>query len=151
MTDREIYDNFMVQYKNYPKELFSLVASQRDLFSTNIEDENYNLGTMKKDDDIGLSPNIAVINAYSFEKSFNDYVQNHPQMSEMEAKARVVFDFLNEHGVRIKFELNKNDSLFKDDNGNNITRENFYANAVYNNGLTNTNFFDRHVGEIQIL
>ena len=147
-----MYDNFMTQYQNYPKELFSLIAGSRDSFPTNIEDENYNLGTMRKDDDIGLSSNLAVVNAHSFEKAFNNYINNNPQMSECEAKARVVFDFLNEHGVKnFSYELNKGDSLFKDDNGNDVTRENFYANAVYKNALTNTNFFDRNVGDIQIL
>ncbi len=152
MSIDEIYDKFIEQYKDYPQQLSELIASQRHLLPQNHEDENYNLGTMKRDDDIGLSSNIAIINAHSFEKSFNDYRQNNPQMPEMEAKARVVFDFLNEHGVNnFSYEQNKDDVLFKDDKGNTITRENFYANAVYNNALTNTNFFDRNVGHIQLL
>ena len=69
MSSSNMYDNFMTQYQNYPKELFSLIAGSRDSFPTNIEDENYNLGTMRKDDDIGLSSNLAVVNAHSFEKA----------------------------------------------------------------------------------
>lgn len=152
MDANDIYDNFIAQYGDYPQELFSLAAQHRNSFSTNIEDENYNSGTMKKDDDIGLSSNIAVINAHSFEKSFNDYIQSNPQMSETEAKARVVFDFLNQHGVNtFSYEQHKDDVLFEADNGDIITRENFYANAIYNNALTNTNFFDRNIGNIQLL
>lgn len=152
MMENDAYDDFMAKYQDYPRELFSLTESLRNSLPVNLEDENYNLGTMQKDDDIGLSSNIAVINAHSFEKSFNDYIQNYPQMPETEAKARVVFDFLNNHGVdNFSYEQNKDDFLFKDDNGNDVTRENFYANAVYKNALTNTNFFDRNVGNIQIL
>ena len=152
MMENDAYDDFMAKYQDYPRELFSLTESLRNSLPVNLEDENYNLGTMQKDDDIGLSSNIAVINAHSFEKSFNDYIQNYPQMPETEAKARVVFDFLNNHGVdNFSYERNKDDFLFKDDNGNDVTRENFYANTVYKNALTNTNFFDRNVGNIQIL
>lgn len=47
-------------------------------------------------------------------------------MSETEAKARVVFDFLNKHGVYdFSYEQNKNDFLFNDDEGKPVTRENF--------------------------
>ncbi len=147
-----IYDNFIAQYQDYPKKLFFLIADQQDLFSTNIEDENYNLGTMKKDDDIVLSPNIAVINAHSFEEAFNNYRQDNPQMSDTEIKAHVVFDFLREHNVdKFSYEQNKDDFLYKDDKGNNVTREKFYANEIYNKALTNTNFFDRNIGDIQLL
>ena len=107
-----IYDDFIAQYQNYPQELLSLVEGQRALLPINGEDENYNLGTMQKDADIGLSSNLAVINAHSFEKSFDEYKKNYPQMSETEAKARVVFDFLNTHGVNdLSYEHNKDDFL----------------------------------------
>ena len=152
MMENSVYDDFMTQYQNYPQELLSLIEGQRALLPINVEDENYNLGTMQKDTDIGLSSNLAVINAHSFEKSFADYKKNYPQMSETEAKARVVFDFLNAHGVNdLSYEQNKDDFLFKDNNGNNVSRENFYAAQVYKNALSNTNFFDRNVGNIQVL
>ncbi len=152
MTVNNIYDDFMAQYQNYPQKLLSLVEGQRALLPINVEDENYNLGTMQKDEDIGLSSNLAVINAHSFEKSFDDYKKNYPQMSETEAKARVVFDFLNTHGVNdLSYEQNKDDFLYKDKNGNDVSRENFYATQVYKNALTNTTFFDRNVGNIQVL
>ena len=152
MSDKEIYDNFLKTYQDYPKELFSLIEELRPFLPANIEDENYNLGTMEKDKDLGLSSNMAIINAHSFEKSLNIYKEQNPQMPDTEAKARVVFDFLNEHGVdNLFYEKNKDDILFRDNSGNSITREQFYANAIYNNALTNTNFFDRNVGNIQIL
>ena len=127
LDEDKIYDDFMNKYENYPKELFSLVSALRPLLPPNTEDKNYNLGTMKKDDDLGLSPNIAVINAHSFEKSFNDYKQNNPEMSETEIKARVVFDFLKQHMVPFSYEKNKDDFLFNDGNGNSVNREQFYA------------------------
>lgn len=151
LDEDKIYDDFMNKYENYPKELFSLVSALRPLLPPNTEDKNYNLGTMKKDDDLGLSPNIAVINAHSFEKSFNDYKQNNPEMSETEIKARVVFDFLKQHMVPFSYEKNKDDFLFNDGNGNSVNREQFYAYAIYNNALTNTNFFDRNIGNVQIM
>ena len=145
------YDDFINKYENYPKELFSLVASQRPFLSVNTEDENYNFGTMKKRGDLGLSPNIAVINAHVFENSFDDYKQKNPEMSETEIKARVVFDFLKQHGVQLSYEQNKDDFLFNDNKGNPINREKFYADAIYDSALKNTNFFDRNVGDIQIM
>lgn len=152
MSDKEIYDSFLKTYQDYPKELFSLIEELRPFLPANIEDENYNLGTMEKDKDLVLSSNMAIINAHSFEKSLNIYKEQNPQMPDTEAKARVVFDFLNEHGVdNLFYEKNKDDILFRDNSGNSITREQFYANAIYNNALTNTNFFDRNVGNIQIL
>lgn len=152
MTDADrIYDNFINNYGDYPKELFSLVSEQRPFLPANKEDENYNLGTMKKRGNLGLSSNIAVINAHIFEKSFNDYKQNNPEMNEIEIKARVVFDFLKQHGVQLSYEQNKDDFLFNDGNGNPINREQFYANVIYTHALTNTNFFDRNVGDIQIM
>ena len=99
MSDKEIYDSFLKTYQDYPKELFSLIEELRPFLPANIEDENYNLGTMEKDKDLGLSSNMAIINAHSFEKSLNIYKEQNPQMPDTEAKARVVFDFLNEHGV----------------------------------------------------
>ena len=151
MNADKVYDDFIDKYENYPKELFSLVSALRPFLPANKEDENYNLGTMKKRGNLGLSSNIAVINAHIFEKSFNDYKQNNPEMSEIEIKARVVFDFLKQHGIEFSYEQNKDDFLFNDGNGNPINREQFYANVVYANALTNTNFFDRNVGDIQIM
>lgn len=151
MVANKVYDNFINQYQDYPKQLFSLISAQQTFLPANTEDENYNLGTMKKDDDIGLSSNIAVINAHTFQQAFSDYRQKDPQMSETEIKARVVFDFLTQHGVPFSYEKNKDDFLFKDEKGNDVTRENFYANAIYGNTQTNTNFFDRNIGNIQIL
>src|SRR5574344_1710363 len=151
VLQEEIYDNFIESYKNYPKELVSVIADQRALLPTNIEDENYNLGTMQKDTDIGLSSNIAVINAHSFEQAFEYYRKNYHDMPDAEIKAKVVFDFLKQHGANFSYEQNKDDFLFKGDNGKDITRENFYANVIYKQALLNTNFFDRNIGNMQIL
>lgn len=151
MGQGQIYYDFIEQYKSYPKELFALVASERPYLSQNIEDENYNLGTMQRYKDRNISSNIAIASALSFSRAFNDYKQNNLDMSETEIKARVVFDFLNEYGVNYSYEKNKDDILFADEKGTNITREQFYANAIYINALTNTNFFDNNIGNMQIL
>ncbi len=150
-TQKDIYNKFMEEYGDYPKKLFALIDSvKKDLPETE-EDENYNAGCMQKDADIGLSSNVAVINAYSFEKAFDDYRQRKSDMPETEIKARVVFDFLSQHGVDFSYERNKNDFLFKDEQGKDVTREMFYANSIYKNALCNTNFFDRNVGNVQLL
>ena len=150
MDEINIYNSFLEQYQDYPKELFSLVEKIRPQLPKSNEDENYNFGTNEKDKDIGLSSNIAVINAHTFEKSFDDYKKQNPLMSDIEAKARVVFDFLSQHGISFTYENNKDDVLFQD-NGKDVIRENFYANAIYKNALSNTNFFDRHISNMQIL
>ena len=67
-------------------------------------------------------------------------------MSDQEAQARVVFDFINQHGIAFTYDNNKNDILF-----GNTTRERFYCEQIYNHALTNTNFYDRHIGNMQML
>lgn len=150
MDEKNIYDSFLEQYKDYPKELFSLVEKIRPQLPKSNEDENYNSGTMQKDEDIGLSSNIAVINAHNFERAFADYKEQNSFMSDTEAKARVVFDFLSQHGAPFSYDKNKDDFLFAE-NGEDVIRENFYANKIYENALSNTNFFDRHISNMQIL
>jgi len=97
MDSEQIYDEFIKRYQAYPNHLASVVQGLRERgeFPENIEDENYNLGTMGK----SSSSNIVVMNALSFRQSFDDYKQQNPQMSETEAKARVVFNFLKQNGV----------------------------------------------------
>lgn len=147
MDANKVYNDFIDKYKDYPRKLWVLITKQRSSLPVNIEDENYNMGTMQRDDDVGISPNISVMNAFSFKKSFDDYKANNPQMPETEIKARVVFDFLAQHGGgEFSYEKNKDDILFGD-----ITRENFYANAIYQGALTNTNYYARHVGNAQVL
>ena len=140
------YSRFIDIYRNYPRKLAMIVAAERSNLAVSAEAENYNAGTMQKDADIGLSDNIVIADAVSFANAFSHYKQNQPSMSDKEAKAHVVFDFLQQHGAPFSYEQNKNDILW-----GNTTREQFYADAIYNNSQSNTNFFDRHIGNMQLL
>ena len=140
------YNNFIEKYKDYPKQLASTIANERDTYATTQEDKNYNLGTMQKDEDIGLSANIVVVNANKFKSAYSNYKKQYPLMPETETQARVVFDFLKENGSNFSYDENKNDILFGD-----VTRKHFYAEVIYKNALSNTSFFDRHIGNMQIL
>lgn len=146
MDTNTIYANFIKKHNTYPQQLATLIASIRSTLPINQEHPNYNLGTMEKDADIGLSTNIGIASALEFEKKFKSYKQSTPSMSDIEAQARAVFDFLQQHNINLTYEKNKEDILF-----NNINREQFYASIIYQNALSNTNFFDRHIGNMQIL
>lgn len=145
-TKKEDYVKFIKVYQNYPRELAAIAAAEQTNLAVSAEAENYNAGTMQKDTDIGLSDNIVIADAVSFENAFTGYRQNQPKISDTEAKARVVFDYLQQHGAPFSYEQNKDDILW-----GNTTREQFYADAIYNNSQSNTNFFDRHIGNMQLL
>lgn len=150
MDSEQFYDEFIKRYQAYPNHLASVVQglSERGAFPENIEDENYNLGTMGK----SSSSNIVVMNALSFRQSFDDYKQQNPQMSETEAKARVVFDFLKQNGVDgLSYEKDKDEVVFDYDKNTHVTRAQFYAGTVYEDSQTNTNYFDKHVGNAQLI
>ena len=152
MDTELLYNNFMEKYSDYPKKLAELIARQKDDFVKTAETATYNLGTMQKDEDISLSQNIVVINAYEFKSAYESYQRQNSQMSDIEAKSRVVFDFLQKHGSSLTYDKNKDDFLFKNpEDSTDVTREQFYANSIYKNALTNTNFFDRHIGDMQLM
>lgn len=140
------YTTFVKKYKDYPKELYKTIIENKKEFAHTKESPFYNFGTMQKDEDIGLSSNIVVANAQEFEKSFEKYKKKNPQISEIEAKSRVVFDFLQENGSDLSFDKNGGDILFGD-----FDRKTFYADAMYQNAISNTNFFDRHIGNMQMI
>lgn len=146
METEKLYSDFLEKYKNYPLELAMVAQQEKENLPKTNEDQNYNLGTMEKDLDIRLSQNIVVANAYGFKSAYTTYKNDNPGMPDDEAKARVVFDFLQAHGTDFSYDEHKNDVLF-----GNVTREQFYAGSVYKNVLSNTNFFHRHIGDMQML
>lgn len=146
MNKETEYDDFLERYKNYPKQLASLVASERNEHAITDEAGKYNLGTMQKDEDIGLSNNIIIANANKFKSARDEYNNHYPQMSNDEAQSRVVFDFLHENGSSFSYDKDKDDILFGD-----VKRKHFYSGAIYENAIYNTSFFDRHIGNMQIL
>lgn len=148
-AENDIYDNFISTHKDYPQQLAELIAREKTALPPNGEAWNYNLDTMEKDADIGLSANIVVANAHEFQKAFTRYKTENPQMDDIEARARVVFDFLQQNNSSFSYDKNKNDILFGD-----VTRETFYGapkQSVFTNATANTNFFDRHIGNIQMI
>ena len=96
-AENDIYDNFISTHKDYPQQLAELIAREKAALPPNGEVWNYNLGTMEKDADIGLSANIVVANAHEFQTAFTRYKTENPQMDDIEARARVVFDFLQQN------------------------------------------------------
>lgn len=152
MDSEQIYNDFITRYQAYPKQLASVVCGMRDRgeFSENIEDENYNLGTMGKGRH--SSSEIFVMNAVSFRQAFEGYKSQNAEMNETEAKARVVFDFLKQNGVEgLSYEKDKDEVVFDYDKDTRVTRAQFYATSVYEDALTNTNYFDKHVGNAQLI
>lgn len=148
MSTETAYNDFIEKYKDYPKQLASIVASECSSYAVSLEDAKYNLGSMQKDNDIGLSNNIVIViaNANKFKSAHDEYKNHYPQMSDDEAQARVVFDFLQENGSNFYYDRDKDDILFGD-----VKRKHFYSQAVYQNAISNTNFFDRHIGNMQLL
>lgn len=146
MSTETAYNDFIEKYKDYPKQLASIVASECCSYAVSQEDGKYNLGTMQKDGDIDLSNNIVIANANKFKSARDEYKNHYPLMSDDEAQARVVFDFLRENGSNFYYDRDKDDILFGD-----VKRKHFYSKAIYKNALSNTNFFDRYIGNMQIL
>ena len=147
MDSEQFYDEFIKRYQAYPNHLASVVQGLRERgeFPENKEDENYNLGTMEKGQH-SLS-DIFVMNAVSFRQTFDGYKSQNPQMSDTEAKARVVFDFLKQNGVDgLSYEKDKDEVVFDYDKDTHVTREQFYATTVYEDALTNTNYHSFALG-----
>ena len=67
-TEKKNYSRFIEVYRNYPQELAAIAAAERPNLAVSAEAENYNAGTMQKDVDIGLSDNIVIADAVSFER-----------------------------------------------------------------------------------
>ncbi len=149
MDSIQIYDDFIERHKDIPSYLARLISSERGNLPPPRETAAYNLGTMQKDADIAFSDNIAIANAHRFQTEFNRYKTENPQMGDTEARARVVFDFLQQNHSPFSYDKNKSDILW-----GNVTRELFYGapkDSVYANATSNTNFFDRNIGNMQII
>ena len=144
LTELEMnYSAFVVKYKDLPKKL---AGCRADYFAPTQEHAFYNKGTMAQPS----SENIAIVNAQSFNVAFHEYRILHPEMAEDEAKARVVFDFLQKNGSKLSYEKNEQDVLFESGSYK-VTRKDFYANVIYADSQQNTNYFSRHIGDMQII
>ena len=88
------YTSFIYKNKDFARSLYELYASCKEEFPQNAESYLYNLGTMDRDADNPVNGNIVLANAKAFKTALMRYKASNPQMDEVEAKARVVFDFL---------------------------------------------------------
>lgn len=143
------YTSFIYKNKDFARNLHDVCASCKDEFAKNTESSLYNLGTMDRDVDNPVNGNIVLANAKAFKTALARYKVSNPQMDEVEARARVVFDFLQHNGQNLSYENNAKDILFGD-----ISRAQFYGDgeqSVFGEIIGNTNFKDRHVGNMQII
>lgn len=107
MDSIRIYDDFIERHKDFPSYLARLISSERGNLPPSRETAAYNLGTMQKDADIAFSDNIAVANAHRFQTEFNRYKTENPQMGDTEARARIIFDFLQQNHSPFSYDKNK--------------------------------------------
>lgn len=143
------YNSFIAKYSNFPKDLCELYCLCGSSLPKSLESHLYNKGTMERDADNPVSPNIVLANAKSFKVAEKRYEVGNPNMDDVERRARVVFDFLQKHGQVFSYEKNADDVLFGD-----VKRKDFYGfgeQSVYGEIVGNTNFKDRHIGSMQII
>ena len=146
MSSKEIYNKFMNEYKNFAGDFAKTIAKIRETLPVNEESVYYNLGTMQSNDGTEINSNIILANGYKFKSEFEQYKRNNPKMTENEARARVVFKFLQKNGEQLDYQKNKDDILFA-----NMTREQFYAQYIYGDALSNTNYYAGHLGNTRII
>lgn len=148
MKETNIYNDFINKYSDYAKNLYNEVSDIRDSLPKTEEHPLYNLGTMERDSDLDISPNIYLVNANEFKERLEKIDDS--SLSEDDKKAKVVFDYISEKGANLSFENNSNDVLFKI-NDMDIKRKDFYSSVIYNHATSNTNYFARHIGDMQII
>ena len=146
MLSKEQYNQFIEQYKHYPMMLASLIKKDYPTYVSSQENEFYNQGTNNFSTKESSETHITVANSNNFERAYQQYKKLYPHISDQEAQARVVFDFLKENGSNFSYEKNHNDILFAD-----VTRERFYSEGIFKDAISSTNYFDQHIGDIQIL
>lgn len=143
------YASFIARYGEFAKDLYEMYEACNDSFEKTEESVLYNRGTMERDEDNPVNGNIVLANAELFRTSFMRYKAVNPDMDDVEARSRVVFDFLQKNGQSFSYEKNAGDVLFGD-----VTRKDFYGmgeQSIFGEVTGNTNFKDRHVGNMQII
>ncbi len=147
--DKDIlYNGFINKHIDFAKNLYDVMSVHKNEFPQTDEHPLYNLGTMERDAELGISKNIYLTNGNEFESKFSEMSENN--LSDEDKKAQIVFDFLQERGSDFSFEKNGKDVLFKN-GGEDITRKSFYASAIYNDIISNTNYVARHIGDMQLI
>lgn len=143
------YNEFIAQHKDFAKDLYDTYKSCSDGLVCSNEDALYNLGVNERDADNPVKGNIVLANAKLFNLALMRYKLQSPNMDDVEAKSRVIFDFLQKNGQDFSYEKNADDVLWGD-----VTRKMFYGlskDGVFDEIVGNTNFKDRHIGNMQII
>lgn len=122
------------------------------------EDPLYNAGTMSRGADNLVTSNIVFANAKMFEAVLERIEEQYKNVQDKDektrliedGKARFVFSYLEANGVDLSYDKNGNDVLFRMGEQD-VTRSAFYAGMIFNQAMHNTNYFSRHVGDLQII
>ena len=144
------YNEFIAKYKDFGKDLYGMYKSCTGILPQSTEDDLYNKGVNERDPDNPVNGNIVVANAKQFDLALRRSKILHPDMDEVDVKAMVVFDFLQKNGQDFSFEKNADDVLWE----GGPTRKMFYGypkNGIYDEIVGNTNYRDRHIGDMQII
>ena len=89
--------------------LASLIKKDYPTYVSSQENEFYNQGTNHFSTKESSETHITVANSNNFERAYQQYKKLYPHISDQEAQARVVFDFLKENGSNLSYEKNHND------------------------------------------
>ena len=108
------YAAFIARYGEFAKDLYEMYEACNDSFEKTEESVLYNRGTMERDEDNPVNGNIVLANAELFRTSFMRYKAVNPDMDDVEARSRVVFDFLQKNGQSFSYEKNADDVLLGD-------------------------------------
>lgn len=152
------YTEFCKEYEGFARTLCQVGKEAQAELKMPEEDPLYNAGTMQRDADNPVSSHIVLANAGMFKTALecieNKYadVQDKDEKARLveDGKARFMFSYLQANGVNLSYEQNGKDVLFKED-GKDVTRSAFYAGMIFNQAMNNTNYFSRHIGDLQVI
>ncbi len=140
------YDEFCNKYEHFARDLCLLSRDVKSELAMTEEDPLYNAGTMRRDADNPVVSHISLVNGHSVKTGFERAKKAHPEMSDEELKARMVFMVLQARGSSLSYEQNGQDILFGD-----VTRNSFYAEQIFKEIIGNTNYQARHIGNMQLI
>lgn len=177
------YNEFCNRYEHFARDLCELGREVMSELTVTEEDSLYNAGTMQRDADNPIKPNIILANANLFKGALNAYEERHPvaaeiaisevdeeikkaqangrQINKEEAldnvqrakiqnrEAKFVFSYLQMNGINMSYEKDGNDELFK--NGEQVVTRTAFYSMICESIMGNTNYFSRHIGDLQII
>ncbi|MBO5441222.1 MAG: hypothetical protein J6A09_01475 [Alphaproteobacteria bacterium] len=138
------YNEFCAEYEGFARGLCLLGKEVGAELKMPEEDPLYNAGVMSRGG--AAAPDISLVNGRQVKEGFECAKKAHPEMSDEELKAQMVFFVLQARGADLSYEKNGNDVLFGD-----VTRNRFYAAQVFGDIVGNTNYCAKHIGNMQLI